>query len=144
MTCGGCIRHGMRLVWTSRGFCAVPCTPRTPGPTPPEITVSADTSDPDGMTVQLTVISSSGSSPVLVDWGDGSEPEEVAPGQTVPHPYASPGTYTITVTSVNEPSAVTVPFVRTWTWADVKSHYSTWGDVKDDNATWADLLTPAL
>lgn len=67
-----------------------------------------------GVTADVTA--SSGSKPVTVDWGDGTDPSPVAavPG-TADHVYAADGSYTITVSYTDgggEPATqdVTVPF----------------------------------
>jgi len=41
---------------------------------------------------------------LLVDWGDGSDPEPIAAGGTLAHDYAAPGTYTITLTVLDSDS----------------------------------------
>lgn len=145
MRCGGCIRGGVRLALLPSGqFCLVDCTP-PPAPPPPGPVVDIDgvSSDPSGMTVSLTVTSAPGGAPVLVDWGDGSTPEEVQVGQTVTHTYADPGTYTVTVTSVADPGSVTevpveVPYVIHRTWIDVTNTWPTWSAI--NVPTWNDLI----
>lgn len=133
-------------MWTPGvGFCLTTCSDSPPTP-PPErfrVDVRIDPSDPTGMTVIATVIATPDGSPVDIDWMDGSRNAPVAVGESVTHPYASPGTYQVTsflldfsewvTTEITVPS--NPPTERTW--ADVMSTWPTWGDI--DAPTWNDL-----
>jgi len=72
----------------------------------PTATAAADPSDPTGQTVALTWDNGT-AGPVTITWGDGTAPEDGAATGTASHPYADPGTYTITVASVANPASRT-------------------------------------
>lgn len=82
----------------------------TPEPAPepePSVTAEADPSDESGRTVAITLAGFPEESAVSVDWGDGTEPEEIAAGTTsATHAYASgvEGEQTITATSADDDS----------------------------------------
>lgn len=74
-------------------------------PDEPELTVEADSEDPQGLTVLLTV-DNHGNGPVDINWGDGGQPQRVAnpDGQeSFSHSYPRAGIYQIRVTDVDEP-----------------------------------------
>lgn len=65
-------------------------------------TVYNDTTE--GSTISflgITDTSSNGPVSVSVDWGDGSSTTDDEPGSVITHAYASPGTYTVTLTATN-------------------------------------------
>lgn len=82
----------------------------TPEPAPepePSVTAEADPSDESGRTVTLSLEGFPEDSGVSVDWGDGSEAEEIAAGETTAsHQYAEDVTeeQTITATSAGDGS----------------------------------------
>jgi hypothetical protein len=83
----------------------------------PTITVTEDTGDVTSMTAQVTV-DNHGAGPVNIDWGEVGSVDDTNAGDNVEidsYQYTAPGTFTITVTDLNDPARtdtamVTVPF----------------------------------
>lgn len=73
---------------------------------PAVASVTGDPADATGQTAQITY-DNAPNGPVTVDWGDGTALEDGAQAATLTHAYAAPGTYTVTITSVANPAAVT-------------------------------------
>lgn len=77
-----------------------------PVATDPTTSVFALNSDTTGQTATLTY-SNGVNGPVSINWGDGTVEDGPATGSAVPHDYAAPGEYTITVTSKANPASST-------------------------------------
>lgn len=74
---------------------------------PTGVTAFAANTDASGQTVQLSY-DNSPNGVVNINWGDSQiSPSQPQTGTNVPHVYATPGTKTITVTSVANPAAAT-------------------------------------
>lgn len=82
------------------------------GDVTPTVTVSP-LAGSDPLLVSLTV--PTGTLPAYIDWDDGSPIESVTSGATVPHTFASPGTYTVSYFSAaaSGPTYTSAPVVVT-------------------------------
>lgn len=81
----------------------VTVTGEEPAPAAPELAVAPATG-PAPLEVTATV-GNHGNGPTTVDFGDGSEPVEVADGESATHTYTDAGEYTVQATSVADESA---------------------------------------
>lgn len=79
-----------------------------PRPVPEEASVIIDRvpTDATGMCARL-IIDNHGFGPVVVNWGDGSDPVVSADCSTVTHCYTTPGTYTVCVADQQTPAIST-------------------------------------
>lgn len=78
-------------------------------PDNPEVTIEADGSDPDGLTI-LASVDNHGNGPVDIHWGDGSQPKRVQNpdgSEQYAHTFPRDGIYQIRVEDVDEPDRVT-------------------------------------
>lgn len=76
-----------------------------PRPVPEEASVIIDrvSTDATGMCARL-IIDNHGFGPVVVNWGDGTDPVTAADCSTITHCYTTPGTYTICVADQQTPA----------------------------------------
>jgi hypothetical protein len=76
-----------------------------PRPVPEEASVIIDnpSTDTTGMCARL-IIDNHGFGPVVINWGDGSDPEVSPDCSTITHCYETPGEYTICVTDQQTPA----------------------------------------
>lgn len=76
-----------------------------PRPVPEEASVIIDnpSTDTTGMCARL-IIDNHGFGPVVINWGDGSDPETSPDCSTITHCYETPGTYTICVGDQQTPA----------------------------------------
>lgn len=72
-------------------------------PDEPELSIEADATDPNGLTI-LATIDNHGNGPVDVQWGDGGQPQRIepVPDEQHAHAYPRPGIYQVTVTDADE------------------------------------------
>jgi hypothetical protein len=84
-----------------------------PTPDPAELMITGLPNEDPRRTVRMFV-DNHGFGPVMIDWGDGSIPEESIEGRWVTHPYGQDGTYTVVVRDKQTPvvsasKQITVP-----------------------------------
>jgi len=76
-----------------------------PTPEPATLTITGIPGETVRMTVRMRV-DNHGFGPTMVDWGDGTDSQQVADGAYVTHTYEADGEYTITVSDQQTPAIV--------------------------------------
>lgn len=93
------------------------CLPLS-NPNAPMLNVRRDTTDPSGMSVCATMGDGAPGSTWMVDWGDGTTPETIVPGEPICHSYTAEGEYWVGIwnsdnTNLYRAVRVSVPMALT-------------------------------